>query len=100
MITAAFRRMPRRGEQPPFHAPVFVLTRHAREPQSMAGGTTFRFVTGGTAGEVAVSESGQACDPPGTAPSTARGEPCAVLVPHDRPGRRRVRVTDGRGDLS
>ena len=92
--------MPWRGEQPPFHAPVFVLTQHAREPQPMAGGTTFRFVTGGTAGEVAVGDSGHAGDLPGAAPSTARGEPCAVLVPHDRPGRRRVRVTDGRGGLS
>jgi dihydrofolate reductase len=35
------------GEDPPFHAPVFVLTHHAREPQPMDGGTTFYFVTGG-----------------------------------------------------
>ncbi|MET9441643.1 dihydrofolate reductase family protein [Streptomyces sp. NPDC006610] len=35
------------GEDPPFHAPVFVLTHHAREPQPMAGGTTFHFVTDG-----------------------------------------------------
>ncbi|MFE6337919.1 dihydrofolate reductase family protein [Streptomyces sp. NPDC057806] len=35
------------GENPPFHAPVFVLTHHAREPQPMAGGTTFHFVTDG-----------------------------------------------------
>jgi dihydrofolate reductase len=27
--------------------PVFVLTKHAREPLVMAGGTTFHFVTGG-----------------------------------------------------
>lgn len=35
------------GENPPFHAPVFVLTHHAREPQPMNGGTTFHFVTEG-----------------------------------------------------
>jgi dihydrofolate reductase len=35
------------GEEPPYHAPVFVLTHHAREPLEMAGGTTFHFVTDG-----------------------------------------------------
>jgi len=35
------------GEDPPFHAPVFVLTHHPREPLSMQGGTTFTFVTNG-----------------------------------------------------
>ena len=35
------------GEDPPYHAPVFVLTHHPREPLTMEGGTTFTFVTGG-----------------------------------------------------
>ena len=35
------------GRTPPFHHPVFVLTHHAREPQTMDGGTTFTFVTDG-----------------------------------------------------
>ena len=35
------------GEDPPFHAPVFVLTHHPREPLTMGGGTTFTFVTSG-----------------------------------------------------
>jgi dihydrofolate reductase len=35
------------GEDPPFHAPVFVLTHHPREPLSMQGGTSFTFVTEG-----------------------------------------------------
>ena len=35
------------GEEPPYHTPVFVLTHHGREPLKMAGGTEFRFVTGG-----------------------------------------------------
>jgi dihydrofolate reductase len=35
------------GEDPPFHHDVFVLTHHAREPATMAGGTTFHFVTDG-----------------------------------------------------
>lgn len=33
------------GAEPPYHAPVFVLTHHGREPLPMQGGTTFTFVT-------------------------------------------------------
>ena len=35
------------GDEPPFHAPVFIVTHHAREPVAKAGGTTFNFVTDG-----------------------------------------------------
>jgi dihydrofolate reductase len=35
------------GDEPPFHAPVFVLTHHAREAVSKEGGTTYHFVTDG-----------------------------------------------------
>ncbi|MBA2954070.1 dihydrofolate reductase [Nocardioides sp. MAH-18] len=35
------------GDDPPYHAPVFVLTHHEHEPIEMAGGTTFHFVTDG-----------------------------------------------------
>ena len=35
------------GDEPPYHAPVFVLTHHARESIEMEGGTTFHFVTEG-----------------------------------------------------
>ncbi|MGH3405566.1 MAG: dihydrofolate reductase family protein [Streptosporangiaceae bacterium] len=35
------------GEDPPYHAPVFVLTHHPHDPIEMSGGTTFHFVTGG-----------------------------------------------------
>ena len=35
------------GDEPPYHAPVFVLTHHAHEPIEMEGGTTFHFVTDG-----------------------------------------------------
>src|SRR5262249_24077202 len=35
------------GDNPPYHAPVFVLTHHPREPLTMEGGTTFTFVTDG-----------------------------------------------------
>jgi dihydrofolate reductase len=35
------------GDDPPYHAPVFVLTHQAREPVPMQGGTTFNFVTDG-----------------------------------------------------
>ena len=35
------------GEDPPYHAPTFVLTHHPRSPVPMQGGTTFYFVTDG-----------------------------------------------------
>ncbi|MGP3913156.1 dihydrofolate reductase family protein [Nonomuraea sp. 10N515B] len=35
------------GDEPPYHAPVFVLTHHPRERVTMKGGTTFTFVTDG-----------------------------------------------------
>ena len=35
------------GEKPPFGVPVFILTHHAREQATKAGGTTFNFVTDG-----------------------------------------------------
>lgn len=35
------------GAEPPYHAPVFVLTHYAHEPIEMEGGTTFHFVTEG-----------------------------------------------------
>ena len=35
------------GEDPPYHAPVFVLTHHERDDLPMDGGTTFHFVTDG-----------------------------------------------------
>lgn len=41
------------GDNPPFHAPVFVLTHHPREPQPMDGGTTYHFVTDGIASALA-----------------------------------------------
>jgi len=31
------------GDEPPFHYPVFVLTRHPRDPLPMEGGTTYTF---------------------------------------------------------
>jgi dihydrofolate reductase len=47
------------GDEPPYHAPVFVLTHHPHDPIEMKGGTAFHFVTDGfdaayaRAGEVA-----------------------------------------------
>ena len=43
------------GDEPPFHAPVYVLTHQARSPEEMEGGTTFFFVTDGI--EAAVAEA-------------------------------------------
>lgn len=35
------------GAEPPYHAPVFVLTHYAHDPIELEGGTTFHFVTEG-----------------------------------------------------
>jgi len=35
------------GEEPPYHAPVFVLTHYPRQPLTMKGGTVITFVTDG-----------------------------------------------------
>lgn len=35
------------GDDPPYHAPTFILTHHPRAPIVMQGGTTFHFVTQG-----------------------------------------------------
>jgi dihydrofolate reductase len=41
------------GDNPPYHAPTFILTHYEREPLVMEGGTTFYFVTGGIADALA-----------------------------------------------
>ncbi len=46
------------GDNPPYHAPVFVLTHTKREPIEMEGGTTFFFVTDGI--ESALTQAKQA----------------------------------------
>jgi dihydrofolate reductase len=46
------------GDEPPYHAPAFVLTHHPREPLPMQGGTTFTFVTDGI--ESALEQAGRA----------------------------------------
>jgi dihydrofolate reductase len=35
------------GDNPPYHAPTFILTHYPRDPIAMDGGTTFYFVTDG-----------------------------------------------------
>lgn len=46
------------GNNPPYHAPVFVLSHHTRAPVEMEGGTTFYFVTDGI--ESALSKAKEA----------------------------------------
>ena len=43
------------GDEPPFRAPVFVVTHHAREAVEKEGGTTYNFVTEGV--EAAVEQA-------------------------------------------
>lgn len=35
------------GDNPPYHAPTYILTHYARPPIEMEGGTTFHFITDG-----------------------------------------------------
>jgi dihydrofolate reductase len=41
------------GDEPPFRAPVFVITHREREPLQRAGGTVFYFVTDGVSSAIA-----------------------------------------------
>ena len=43
------------GDEPPYHAPVLVLTHHPRAPLPMQGGTTFYFVTDGVESALALA---------------------------------------------
>ena len=43
---------PNWGENPPFHAPVFVVTHRGQERIDKSGGTSYTFVTGGVAAAV------------------------------------------------
>ncbi len=43
---------PNWGENPPFHAPVFVVTNRGQERIEMSGGTSYTFVTGGVSAAV------------------------------------------------
>jgi len=46
------------GDNPPYHAPTFILTHYPRSPIEMEGGTTFYFVTDGI--EVALKKAREA----------------------------------------
>ena len=48
------------GPEPPYHAPVFVLTHYPRDPIEMDGGTTFHFVTTGI--DAALARAREAAD--------------------------------------
>ncbi|MBV9277508.1 MAG: dihydrofolate reductase family protein [Candidatus Eremiobacteraeota bacterium] len=49
------------GDNPPYHAPAFVLTHHPRSPIVMLGGTTFHFVSNGI--EDALQKAREAAGP-------------------------------------
>jgi dihydrofolate reductase len=70
------------GPNPPYHAPVFVLTHHARESLEMEGGTTFHFVTDGieAALERAIEAAGERSVHIAGGPSTAGEYLAAGLV--------------------
>ncbi|RPF33131.1 dihydrofolate reductase family protein [Streptomyces sp. TLI_185] len=73
------------GDEPPFHAPVYVVTHHARESLVKQGGTTFHFVTEGperapepareAAGDKDVSPAG--VPPPGPSRAGGGAEQCS-----------------------
>jgi dihydrofolate reductase len=45
------------GDNPPYHAPTFILTHHARPSIEMEGGTTFHFVTEGIEAALALARA-------------------------------------------
>ena len=45
------------GDNPPYHAPTFILTHHPRASIVMKGGTTFHFVTDGIAAALAQAKA-------------------------------------------
>ena len=45
------------GDNPPYHAPTFILTHHARAPIVMEGGTIFHFVTDGIEAALAQAQA-------------------------------------------
>ncbi|MBL8584687.1 MAG: dihydrofolate reductase family protein [Rhizobiaceae bacterium] len=45
------------GDNPPYHAPTFVLTHYPRAPIEMEGGTTFHFVTDGVESALAQAKA-------------------------------------------
>jgi len=51
---------PNWGENPPFHAPVFVLTHRGQDRIDKRGGTSYTFVTGGI--KTAVEQAGAVAD--------------------------------------
>jgi dihydrofolate reductase len=51
---------PNWGENPPFHAPVFVVTHRGQEPIDKSGGTSYTFVTEGI--EAAVDKARSVAD--------------------------------------
>ncbi|MBO0828749.1 MAG: hypothetical protein J2P24_13310 [Streptosporangiales bacterium] len=63
------------GEEPPYHAPVFVLTHHPREPLERKGGTTFASVTEGAR---AAMDQARAAAGTRRSPSPGGGRSCSA----------------------
>ena len=72
------------GTDPPFHTPVFVLTRHTRTPLEMDGGTTFHFLDATPAEALEVArEAADGMDVRiGGGPTVVRDFVAAGLVDH------------------
>ena len=72
------------GENPPYHAPTFILTHHPREPIVMEGGTTFYFVD--TTPEAALEQAREAAGGKdvriGGGPTVVRDFLAARLIDH------------------
>ena len=77
------------GEEPPYHAPVFVLTHYPHAPIEMKGGTTFHFVTEGFDAALAQAQAvagGAPVDIAGGA-AAVRQALAAGAIDRTRPGR-------------
>ncbi len=72
------------GSEPPYHAPVYVLAHHRREPLEMDGGTTFTFVTDGARVYACAGQAGRGGRAGGDRGRRGHAQP----VPVTRCGRR------------
>jgi dihydrofolate reductase len=69
------------GDEPPYHAPVFVLTHYEYEPIELAGGTTFYFCDGFDAAFARASEAAgdRGVDIPGGASAVRQAFAAGVI---------------------
>jgi dihydrofolate reductase len=84
-------------DDPPYHVPVFVLTHKARAPITMAGGTTFTFVTDGVLAALRQAEQAAGDKPIAIAGGASVVNQCLAAQVIDELWLHIVPVTIGKG---